>query len=601
MTNSTREPKGFSRRSFLKGTALATAVGATGLALAGCSQQSPTSSSIPAKWDKETDVLVIGTGCGLASAIKAAEAGSEVLIIDKSDHVGGFWLASGGGCTMGGGNVVQEKAGEADDVDTWFEDEMFSCEYRGDADVMRTLCERGAETVNWMEELGIKWGKLDSGMLRPPVKRGLWPVENPDVYVGGWGTGLNAGICWTQVWERKLEELGVPILLEHKMTKIFREEQGPVVGCEVETSDGTITIKARQVVVATGSWTDNDHMVKMYDPRAAGENCYGDGGCPGAGIMFNEETGDGHLAASAVGGILTDMSFVSYLWIWWGLKSFWSWGEEPLDWRDNKGWARGKTLGTDNFFGNGICVQSEGKRFFNENLGKSSALWGNLETNTDFGSDPSAQLRQLQASAGKGEHCENPEISEYTKAYLSLPQPRNVWAVCDAPMAAAIKWPVEEMANPNPLTGSLFDPECVAIADTIEELAKKTGLPVDELKATIETYNAYVDGGVDEEFGRTEMPAKIMTPPFYAGRASLIRHTGRNGLRVNSKSQVIDGTAMLDTKVVSVNEEPVIPHLYAAGECGNSLGYRRPHNSLGHYATAAMISGENVALEEPLK
>ena len=283
------------------------------------------------------------------------------------------------------------------------------------------------------------------------------------------------------------------------------------------------------------------------------------------------------------------------------MKSFWSWGEEPFDWRDNKGWSREKTLGSDVFFGNGICVQSEGKRYFNENLGKSSALWGNFDTNADFGSDSAAQVKQLQASGGKGEHCENIEISEYTKAYLALPQPRNVWAICDAPMAEAIKWPIEEMGNPNPLTGSLFDPECVAIADTIEELAAKTGLPADTLKATIGTYNNAVDAGVDTEFGRKEMPAKIETPPFYAGRASLIRHTGRNGLRVNSKSQVIDSIAMQDTTVVSVNEEPVIPHLYAAGEVGNALGYRRPHNSLGHYATAAMISGENVALETPLK
>ena len=70
---------------------------------------------------------------------------------------------------------------------------------------------------------------------------------------------------------------------------------------------------------------------------------------------------------------------------------------------------------------------------------------------------------------------------------------------------------------------------------------------------------------------------------------------------MNSKSQVIDGTARLDSKVVSCNDEPVIPHLYACGECGNSLGYRRTHNSLGHYATAAMIAGENVAQEEPLQ
>lgn len=593
------------RRNFLKGALAVGAVGIAGTALTGCSNaEASASSDMPKSWDKEVDVLIVGAGSGLAAGVKAAEAGADVLIVEKSDHPGGFWMASGGGCTMGGNNIVQQRAGETDDNETWFEDEMFSCSYRGDADIMRTLVERGAETVQWMEDLGLKWGDLSQGFLRGKIKRGLWPVENPGVYVGGWGTGKNAGICWTQVWENRLNELGVPILLEHRMTKLYREVDGPVVGAEIETKDGITNIKAKKgVVVATGSWTDNDHMVKMYDPRAAGEFCYGDGGIPADGTMFNEETGDGQIAIDAIGGILTDMSYVSYLWIWFGQKSFWSWGEEPLDWRDNKGWERGKTLGTDAFFENGIVVQSEGKRYFNENLAKSGACFaGGSEEGAEAAVfDPDAAVAAMEALAGKGDHCENPEISEFTTKYLELPQPRNVWAIADASMAEAIKWPIEEMANPNPRTGSLLDPDCVAIADTLDELAEKTGLPADELKKTIETYNGYVESGVDEEFGRKLLPAKIETGPFYAARASLIRHTGRNGARVNSKSQVIDGTARLDSKVVSCNDEPVIPHLYACGECGNSLGYRRTHNSLGHYATAAMIAGENVAQEEPLQ
>lgn len=610
MSQSQQDRREFGRRSFLKGAGALAAAGVAAGALAGCAKEESVAETpafvngIPTSWDKETDVLVIGSGSGLAAAIMAAEGGAETLVIDKADHVGGFWLASGGGCTMGGNNVVQQRAGVQDDVDTWFEDEMYSNEYRGDATIMRVLCERGAETVSWMEELGMKWSDLQKGMLRGDTKRGLWPAANPDLYVGGWGVGSNhSGICWIQTWEHKLEELGVPILLEHKMTKLYREPNGPVVGAEVETPDGTITIKAKKaVVVATGSWTDNDHMVKMYDPRAAGETCYGDGGCPGAGIMFNEATGDGHIAMSEIGGALTDMSFASYLWIWWGLKSFWSWGEPPFDWNDNSGWSRGKTLGSDAFFGTGICVKNDGTRYFNETLGKSTSLFGNGETNDNFGSGVEAQLAQLTASAGKGEHCENPEVSAYTKAYLELPQPRNVWAICDSVMAEAAKWPVDEMVDPNPLTGSLFDPELVVVADTLDELAEKCGLPADALKQTIERYNGFVKSGVDEDFGRTEMPYAIEKPPFYAGRASLIRHTNRNGIRVNSKSQVIDGfAAMRSTNVVTCDDEPVIEHLYACGECGNSLGYRRPHNSLGHYCTAARIAGENAAKEKPLE
>jgi succinate dehydrogenase/fumarate reductase flavoprotein subunit len=57
-----------------------------------------------------------------------------------------------------------------------------------------------------------------------------------------------------------------------------------------------------------------------------------------------------------------------------------------------------------------------------------------------------------------------------------------------------------------------------------------------------------------------------------------------------------------DTRIppASVNDEKVIPHLYAAGELGNIMGWRRPHGSLGNYAIFARIAGENAAKESPV-
>jgi len=49
------------------------------------------------RWDIETDVLVIGSGgAGLAAALAAHEAGARVLVIEKSDKVGGATAVSGG-------------------------------------------------------------------------------------------------------------------------------------------------------------------------------------------------------------------------------------------------------------------------------------------------------------------------------------------------------------------------------------------------------------------------------------------------------------------------------------------------------------------------
>ena len=54
---------------------------------------------LPEKWDEVTDVAVIGSGfAGLAAAIRAREAGAEVIIAEKMPYAGGKSVISGGGC-----------------------------------------------------------------------------------------------------------------------------------------------------------------------------------------------------------------------------------------------------------------------------------------------------------------------------------------------------------------------------------------------------------------------------------------------------------------------------------------------------------------------
>lgn len=572
-----------SRRGFLAGAALA-AAGVAGAGLVGCSDgasaaggaSAPTSSAIPSTWDEEAEVIVVGGGVGLAAAIEAADAGASVVLLEKGDHTGGLWMTAGGSCTMGGNNVVQQRDGVKDDDEAWFEAEMYSCEYRGNAEIMRMLVEKGADTVKWMEDLGIVWAPISAGVLGGDVKRGLAPDVNPGVYEGGKGTP-NSGICWTQVWEKKLGELEVPIKLEHRMTRVYREADGPVVGVGVETPEGTKNFKATKgVILCTGTWTDNAHMAAGWDPRIVGPDTYGDGGVPAENLLYVDSSGDGHIAASKIGAAFADMSFVSYLYLFFGARSYWGWGEDPVDWTTNENYAAGKGLSRKpELYQKPIIVNGKGERFVNE----ASAA--------------------DEIPAGRGALSENPEMP-FMEAYLSLEQPRNVWMVADSTTAEELKWPIDEMSKPNPKTGSMFDPACLAIADTIEDLAKQMGIDAAALKATVDQYNADADEGEDSVFGKPGPLNKIATPPFYGAKASLIRHTQRNGVRVNTKSQVIDGWAAIDNPLepaASIDDEPVIPHLYAAGELGDALGWRRVHNSLGHYTTAARNAGANAAKE----
>ena len=132
------------------------------------------------------------------------------------------------------------------------------------------------------------------------------------------------------------------------------------------------------------------------------------------------------------------------------------------------------------------------------------------------------------------------------------------------------------------------------------------GVSASGLAATIATYNGYVTAGKDPDFGSTPTH-QITTPPYYAVKWTVVRHTQRNGIRINSSAQVIDMMASQwrqnqedENNILSINQEPVIPHLYAAGECAGNLGWRRYHNTLGVYSIFGRIAGQNGAAEPSL-
>ena len=74
-----------------------------------------------------------------------------------------------------------------------------------------------------------------------------------------------------------------------------------------------------------------------------------------------------------------------------------------------------------------------------------------------------------------------------------------------------------------------------------EELAEQTGLPADQLKATVDRYNEFCANGYDEDFLK---PAKFLrpvaTPPFYATWQQPCIIVSQGGVYVNGDFQVCD-------------------------------------------------------------
>src|SRR5271163_4721786 len=58
----------------------------------------------PDTWDRQADVIVVGSGAsGFPASIIARESGASVILVEAQAHTGGHGTCSGGNVPLGGG------------------------------------------------------------------------------------------------------------------------------------------------------------------------------------------------------------------------------------------------------------------------------------------------------------------------------------------------------------------------------------------------------------------------------------------------------------------------------------------------------------------
>src|SRR6478735_3343732 len=112
---------------------------------------------------------------------------------------------------------------------------------------------------------------------------------------------------------------------------------------------------------------------------------------------------------------------------------------------------------------------------------------------------------------------DEPSIDAKERALVANVDDLTFWTVCDD---RAVDESVPMVVNwtPDDVRAKANVREGVSRADTLAELAALIGVDEAGLLATVERYNEMVARGVDEDFGRTHLPAPIEKPPFYAMR-----------------------------------------------------------------------------------
>ncbi|MDD5935556.1 MAG: flavocytochrome c [Clostridiales bacterium] len=283
----------------------------------------PTAEPIPTEETMSADIVVIGAGgAGMTAALEATNAGRNVLIIEKQAMVGGNTIKATGGMNAAG-TQLQKDEGVDDSVEVFIDDTMSGGNYVNNEELVRTLAERSADGVAWLESIGAPLKSLTfSGGAS--FKR----MHAPE-------GGAAVGPYIVQALSQQLADKNVNILYNTAATEIVTTN-GEVTGVIATGNNIKYTINCEAVILATGGFGANEEMVTKYNPDLAGFKTTNSPGIVGDGIRM----------AEAVGANVIDMEQIQV---------------HPTVEQETS------TLITESVRGQGaILVNKNGERFFNE-------------------------------------------------------------------------------------------------------------------------------------------------------------------------------------------------------------------------------------------
>ncbi|RMI27996.1 FAD-binding protein [Nocardia stercoris] len=474
------------------------------------------------EWNEECDVLVAGSGAGLAGAYTAAREGLRVTVVEATDKFGGTTAYSGGGGVWFPVNPVLRRAGTDDTIEdalTYFHAVVGD---RTPRELQDTYVTRGAGLIEYLEaddrfafEM-LPWPDYfgTAPKARLDGQRHVMPTPLPASVLGDLRTSLRGPLDTDRLGAplpdtliggqaligRFLHALSsyphVQLRLNSPLVELVVED-GAVTGAIVERDNERVAIKAtRGVLLAAGGFENNDELRKRYGVPGEARDSMGPGGNTGAALLAG-------IAAGA------DTDLLDQAW--------WSPGMTHPDGRSAFAlWFTG-----------GIFVDQDGNRFVNE--------------------------------SGPYDRLGRSIIERIEDGSLTLP----FWMIYDDTEGVV---PPVKASNVSMVEPEKYEAEGLwHTAATLEELAEKIGVPAANLVATVDRFNAMVPTGVDPDFGRGdeaydrafsggEPPlVPITRGPFHAAAFGISDLGTKGGLRTDTAARVLTA------------ENAVIPGLYAAG------------------------------------
>jgi len=504
----------------------------------------------------EADVVVVGGGgAGLAAAVAAAQKGASVIIVEKNGAVGGDTLVCGAiyNCPD---EELQSQVTMTDAVKATIEKALaetpvseehaaLQAEVQAQWDAYKAAGR--TDLFDSKEWFALQtWINGDKVANLDLVKKLCYDAAAGYEWIKSLGMKFDAHISQGagSLWQRthtSTMQMGtgfistyVKNIRENDKIKLFTNttakklvmENGRVCGviC-VDKNGNEVTYSAKKgVVLATGGFSANSKMISQYNTSGK----WSDLSKVPTTNRFSCSQGDGITMALEVGASLTDMDQIQLLYLGnvkdGGLTKY-----PPR-----------VVNGTDQE----IFVNVNGERFVREDGRRDEICLAVLQ-------QPQQMFYFIESADGDYVDIKNAISADgFTFQYL------------------------EENGY-------------IVVGNTIEELATKLGMDPAVLKNTIDEFNACVEAGKDEKFGRTLFSVKLEKGPFVATpRQACIHHT-MGGVTIDEYCHVLD-----------TNGNP-IPGLVAAGEVTGGIhgGNRLGGNAVVDTVVYGRQAGETIAME----
>ncbi|VTZ51140.1 Fumarate reductase flavoprotein subunit [Methylocella tundrae] len=276
--------------------------------------------------DIRTELLVVGGGlAGFAAALTAAEAGLDVVVLEKQPETGGS-SAMSGGCLAFAGTDIQRSHGIEDSSDLLFKDLREVGQFENDEALVRAYADEQLATYEWLKDCGAEFNSIIEAASGQSVPR-AHTVDPADLV--------------RQLAARAKATGKVKLIASARATRLLHgNAERRVVAAAVEHEGSCITVSgSRAVLLASGGFCRNAKLVHRFAPQYDAAIFIGGDG--------NE--GDGLRMAWALGADFRDMAYIKG-----------TYGKHPTDEANQHSCLA--------VYKGAIAVNQNGKRYVDESL-----------------------------------------------------------------------------------------------------------------------------------------------------------------------------------------------------------------------------------------